>query len=278
MKNLLIPKLQTLCLNDALPHAWLLVNDNHDSAYKDIIEFSRWLLCLNKQESSACGNCKACDLFAAHVHPDFIQVTPPEGKNTIAIDEIRALADFVLAQPQLSQHKVVILYPAEAMSTQAANALLKNLEEPRGATVYFLLTKHQELLLPTIVSRCQVVHLNAQIRQVSTEINRQIVLDLTRLWIDKSSTAIQIVESWIKQWPNEVLYCLDVVLTDIIRFKYTQDLGLSRVMCEEHVRLSKALSASKFWTILERLRAAQYWLGQNQKPNLQLILEDMLLV
>lgn len=278
MKNLLIHKLQTLYLNDALPHAWLLVNDNHEETYKSIIEFSSWLLCINKQGSTACGNCKACDLFAAHVHPDFIQVTPPEGKNTIAIDEVRALADFVLAQPQLSTHKVVILYPAESMSKQAANALLKNLEEPRGASVYFLLTKHQELLLPTIVSRCQVVHLNAQIREASAEINRQIIIDLTRLWLDKSSTAIQIVDSWVKQWPTEVLYCLEVVLTDIIRFKYTQDLGLSRILSAEHVPLTNALTASKFWTILERLRAAQYWIGQNQKPNLQLILEDMLLV
>lgn len=278
MKNLLIPKLQTLSLNDVLPHSWLLVHDNQDEIHKCIMEFSNWLLCINKQESSACGNCKACDLFAAHVHPDFIQVTPPEGKHTIAIDEIRALADFVLAQPQLSTHKIVILYPAETMSKQAANALLKNLEEPRGSTVYFLLTKHQELLLPTIVSRCQVVHLHTQSPAVSAEIIKQIVIDLRRLWLDKSTTTIQIVDSWVKQWPTEVLYCLEVVLTDIIRFKYTQDPGLSKVLNEDHVHLSNALTSSKFWTILERLRAAQYWIGQNQKPNLQLILEDMLLV
>ncbi|HSX19671.1 MAG TPA: DNA polymerase III subunit delta' C-terminal domain-containing protein [Gammaproteobacteria bacterium] len=275
-----LAKLQALSLANALPHAWIFSGADSAALLKEANEFTQWLLCNNKHANVACGSCKACHLFSAQTHPDFCNITPQQDKTSITIDAMRSVADFAVGKPQLSQCKVVLLYPADAMPVQSANALLKTLEEPRGATIFLLLTRHPELLLKTIVSRCHVLHSSSQpLRNEQTGIvTRQMATDLCKLWLDKRVTCSQIVEQWLKQWPDEVLYWLDIVLTDMIRFKYTNNIVLAKAWCMEQERLSKALASSKFWTILERLRQAQSCFGRNLRPNLQLVLEDMLLV
>ena len=102
-----------------------------------------------------CGNCRVCRNIANGRHPD-VQVIEPDGA-TVKIEQIRALeADAVLA-PYEAKWKVFILDKAERMTEQAANAILKTLEEPSSGTVFILLTSAVSALLPTIVSRCQTV-------------------------------------------------------------------------------------------------------------------------
>lgn len=279
MKNWPLTKLQALSLANTLPHAWLFVTRNLNETLKNTEEFAQWLLCLNPRSEFSCGACKSCHLFAARTHPDLYIVSPPADKNTISIDEIRSATTYVSSKPQLSRYKVILIYPVEAVLKQATNALLKSLEEPSGDTIFLMLTKHQQLLLKTLVSRCQVVQINDQHATVTAQdITKQITQDLTKLWITKTLTVTQIVDVWVKRWPDEVLYCLEIVITDLIRFKYTQDRDLALDWNEEQILLSKVLTSSKIWSILDRLRVTQYWLGHNQKPNLQLVLEDMLVV
>ncbi len=102
-----------------------------------------------------CGNCRVCRNIANGRHPD-VQVIEPDGA-TVKIEQIRALeADAVLA-PYEAKWKVFILDRAERMTEQAANAILKTLEEPSSGTVFILLTSTVSAMLPTIVSRCQTV-------------------------------------------------------------------------------------------------------------------------
>lgn len=102
-----------------------------------------------------CGTCRSCRNIANNLHPD-VQMIEPDGA-TVKIEQIRTLeADAALA-PYEAKWKVFILNRAEKMTEQAANALLKTLEEPAGGTVFILLTSTVSALLPTIVSRCQVV-------------------------------------------------------------------------------------------------------------------------
>ncbi|MCG8905662.1 DNA polymerase III subunit delta' [Pseudomonas sp. DP-17] len=113
-----------------------------------------FLLCQHPEGGKACGQCKACLLLAAGTHPDFFLLEPEEPEKPIRVDQVRELVGFVVQTAQLGGRKVVLLEPAEAMNLNAANALLKSLEEPSGDTVLLLISHQPSRLLPTIKSRC----------------------------------------------------------------------------------------------------------------------------
>lgn len=112
------------------------------------------LLCQRPEGGKACGQCKACLLLAAGTHPDYFLLEPEEAEKPIRVDQVRELVGFVVQTAQLGGRKVVLLEPAEAMNLNAANALLKSLEEPSGDTVLLLISHQPSRLLPTIKSRC----------------------------------------------------------------------------------------------------------------------------
>lgn len=107
-------------------------------------------------------------LVDAGTHPDLVLVerqlrdtkkgeTPTLARN-ITVDQIRALSRFLHLAPSMAERRVVLIDAAEDMERGAANALLKNLEEPPGATVFLLISHAPGRLLPTIRSRCRYVH------------------------------------------------------------------------------------------------------------------------
>lgn len=112
------------------------------------------LLCQRPVDARACGECKACQLLAAQTHPDHYVLEPEEVDKAIRVDQVRDLVGFVTQTAQLGGRKVILLEPAEAMNLNAANALLKSLEEPSGDTVLLLISHQPSRLLPTIKSRC----------------------------------------------------------------------------------------------------------------------------
>ncbi|MBM7061005.1 DNA polymerase III subunit delta' [Pseudomonas sp. UL073] len=112
------------------------------------------LLCRSPQNLEACGKCKACLLLAAGTHPDAFALEPEEADKAIKVDQVRDLVGFVTQTAQLSGRKLVLVEPVEAMNLNAANALLKSLEEPAGNTVLLLISHQPSRLLPTVKSRC----------------------------------------------------------------------------------------------------------------------------
>lgn len=102
-----------------------------------------------------CDECKACSAVQRGLHPDLMRLSPLEDSKQIRIDEIRELtADLALKSHQ-GGYKVAIVEPAETLNTNAANALLKTLEEPAANTLLVLVTHRRARLPATIVSRCQ---------------------------------------------------------------------------------------------------------------------------
>jgi len=112
------------------------------------------LLCQRPDGLEACGQCKSCRLLHAGSHPDHFRLEPEEADKAIRVDQVRELVDFVVRTAQLGGRKVVLLEPAEAMNPNAANALLKSLEEPSGESVLLLISHQPSRLLPTVRSRC----------------------------------------------------------------------------------------------------------------------------
>jgi len=100
-----------------------------------------------------CGRCRSCRKIQSGNHPDIIRVEP--SGPFIRIKQIRDICDTLSLKPYEARFRVVIISDAQAMNPQAANAMLKVLEEPPARTVLILTALQTSDLLPTIVSRCQ---------------------------------------------------------------------------------------------------------------------------
>jgi DNA polymerase III subunit delta' len=142
-----------------LPHALLLTGPQGVGKHHFALELAKSLLCGSpKEDGSACNNCRHCQLIAAGTHPDWVALYPEEKGKMIKIDQVRKLVSFVAQTAQLADYKIVIIEPADAMNNNAANALLKTLEEPAQKTLLVLITNRLMTLPATVRSRCQIIH------------------------------------------------------------------------------------------------------------------------
>lgn len=145
---------------ERLPHALLLTGPEGLGKVELARRFASLVLCRNPVEDAPCEECEACVQRAAGSHPDYREVTLEEddkGKRRlqIVVDQIRALsADMALTARQ-GGWKIALIQPADAMNVNAANSLLKTLEEPSARTLLILVTGRPARLPATIRSRCQ---------------------------------------------------------------------------------------------------------------------------
>jgi DNA polymerase-3 subunit delta' len=133
------------------------------------------------ERTSPCGRCRPCRRTRNGTHPDVLTVAPIGA--VIRIDQIRTVTQTLGMRPYEARRRVVVIDGAQHLHPSAANALLKTLEEPPANTVLVLTAPQASDLLPTVVSRCQHVHLRA-IR--SSEIRRILIADLGAVpeWAD----------------------------------------------------------------------------------------------
>lgn len=106
---------------------------------------------------SPCDACDSCQRIAREVHPDVHRLSPHGASESIPIDEVRHLLERVNLRPYMGARTVAIIDGADRLTEEAANSLLKALEEPPGQAVFLLTTAHPARCLPTIISRCRVV-------------------------------------------------------------------------------------------------------------------------
>jgi DNA polymerase-3 subunit delta' len=130
-----------------------------------------WLACAvlcDKSTGSTlncCGECPGCKLFAAGSHPDLVLVAPEEDKQQISIDQVRAATERLTKTSYRQGYKVAIVTPAHLMTPNAANSVLKTLEEPSPRSLLVLITSQASMLLPTVRSRCQKVTISRPSRE-----------------------------------------------------------------------------------------------------------------
>ncbi|MBC7264509.1 MAG: DNA polymerase III subunit delta' [Chloroflexi bacterium] len=136
-------------------HAYLLVGPSHIGKTTLALNYAQALNCLGSDVP--CGHCLACRKIERGVHPD-VRLMEPEG-SVLKIDQVRALQHEVSLSPFEGRWRVYILPEFHRATTEAANCLLKTLEEPPPRVVIILTALRIEMLLPTVVSRCQVLSL-----------------------------------------------------------------------------------------------------------------------
>ncbi|MGH8686805.1 MAG: DNA polymerase III subunit delta' [Burkholderiales bacterium] len=159
-----------------MPHALLIHGPQGVGKLALAEHLTQALLCENGEETP-CGHCPGCRWFIAGSHPDYRLIEPealarasepvdeegdapaPQARAAkpsaeIKVDQVRGLDDFLNLKSHRDGYRIALVHPAEAMNVNAANALLKSLEEPPGAAMFVLVSHRPSWLLATIRSRC----------------------------------------------------------------------------------------------------------------------------
>jgi DNA polymerase-3 subunit delta' len=146
---------------ERLPHALLLYGPRGIGKLALAERAAQLFLCEGTGKRP-CDACNACRWFLAGNHPDFRRIEPealwlePPDKPSIVVkvEQVRELAEFLYIRSHRGRLRVALVHPAEEMNENAANALLKGLEEPPAGAVFILVSHRPAQLLPTIRSRC----------------------------------------------------------------------------------------------------------------------------
>ena len=158
--------LQNSIQHDTLRHAYLFVGAAQLGKSTLVRSFAQSLLCTKAVPGHACANCRSCHLLQSGSHPDFILVPPtdrhgqPDREN--GLHRAEQAADIIrqaLLHPMEGRYKIFLIQDAHRAHISFANKLLKTLEEPPPHVVLCLTAQDRSALLPTIVSRCQVLAL-----------------------------------------------------------------------------------------------------------------------
>lgn len=141
-----------------ISHGYILSGEDGMGKMELAKAFAQMVQC-EGQGKKPCMECHSCKQFLSGNHPDIVYVKH-EKPGVIGVDDVRSgINSDILIKPYSSPYKIYIVDEAEKMSIQAQNALLKTIEEPPSYGIILLLTSNAEGFLPTILSRCMVLHL-----------------------------------------------------------------------------------------------------------------------
>ena len=140
-----------------LSHSYIFFGPRGTGRFTTALEVAKALNCA-RGDGEACDECPTCRKIASRNHMDLILVSPDDkGTGEVKIGMIRELQHRVNLKPYEMQRKVCVIASADRMTPDAANALLKTLEEPPADSVLILIVENLTNILPTIASRCRQV-------------------------------------------------------------------------------------------------------------------------
>ncbi len=144
--------------NGRVSHAYLIDENNNSDAYKLVIKFIKEILCNNREKK--CTNCSICQRIDDNNYPEF-RIIEPDGMY-IKKQQLVELQQYFSRFAVEGKKRVYLIKDCDMMRPEAANSLLKFLEEPENDIVAILMTNNFNNVLPTIVSRCQYVKFNGE--------------------------------------------------------------------------------------------------------------------
>jgi hypothetical protein len=236
---------------------WVGDGEADDTKLRSLaLEYAKYLL------SEGCE--RSGPLFEANNHPDFKIIEPEIDKRTIKIDWIRELIDWSLSKPQIAPIKVALLNPADAMNPQAANALLKTLEEPPTDTLFLLVTHRLSAIALTIRSRCHIIRHRAKAEDykiIQDPIRTQVLNDLQALKKDLAEP-VTIAAQWLKKDLQQVLYWLMIIL-----FEFTNNSAQDEQL----------VKSRRWWRFMDEVFEARRAVENKTQVNTQLMIESLLI-
>ncbi len=157
-------------VNERIRHAYLITGPQGVGRRTLALRFAQAINCPQPPEPGIpCGVCRTCRLLNTMQHPDLSVVQAEKIGGNLKVDQIRELHRALALTPYEAQYRIALLLRFEEANPSAANALLKTLEEPPSQVVMILTAQDPEILLPTIVSRCEAIRLRpSSINQVTS--------------------------------------------------------------------------------------------------------------
>lgn len=149
----IINEFQEILKQKKLAHAYLFEGGNTKSRKDFAIFLAQSQYCTNLNDNLPCGKCIACQNIVLGDNPDVLEINTD--KKSIGVDEVKYFKDAMSRGAVSGKTKILIINDAEKMTTQAANNLLKFIEEPEGNVLIIMLTTFRSQILPTILSRVQ---------------------------------------------------------------------------------------------------------------------------
>lgn len=209
-----------LAKQERLHHAFLFYGAPQLGKFDFACAMAALLLCeheLKNEHSSPCQNCHACHLVRSMTHPDLYVLKPEKEGKQILVDEVRLLIDFMSKSAARSGRRIVIIDQCHQMNANAANALLKFLEEPGERVHLFLLSSEIDSLLPTIRSRCQLLSFVAPtqyqaIKWLNEHMDTEVDSVLLEYAGDSPLLALQLIEDPIFVERKAILFALNTLL------------------------------------------------------------------
>lgn len=225
----------------SVSHAYLFIGPEHSGKMTLAVELAKALNC--DGHDIPCNECDSCRKIGESKHADILVIGlnqddgSGESKNRteISIEQIRQIQHGANLPPFEGKYKVFIIESAESLSIEAANALLKTLEEPESKVVFILLTTDSALLPETVVSRCQPVELvPVPVREIEDALTAKFGIEqdraallarLSRGWFGWAVTAAG-EENMLEQRAEMLDRILDAIDADLEdRFTYSTQLA-----------------------------------------------------
>lgn len=300
--------LQRALQDNHLPHA-ILVGALAGTGKRHFSRaFAHRLLCEQPEAGVACGHCRQCGFTRAGTHPDLKWVEPEEKGKQIRVDQIREVVEFLSHTAQQGGYKICVVYPAENMNVNAANALLKSLEEPAGNALLLLLSDAPSRLMATIRSRCQHLRLDSPTPQQSEAWlagrigDQQALAELLTEFRRQPLRALEYFQSessdQYQQWERAFLDVVSGVVSPVAVAQDWQQQDLAELLQWLFRRLSGLIAASMsgadispswrdlvgragaagLFAVLDQIQALNQQLSAGGNPNRQLAIENLLLV
>lgn len=149
--------LDTSFKSGRVPHAYVITGPQRVGKSTLALNIAQAINC--SSEDKPCGSCPSCIKIAQGKHSDIAQVSVAKDKTEISMDQIKDVQRSASLKPFEGKFRVIIINNADQLSTEAANRLLKTLEEPPDQVLFILTTSKPEDMLQTILSRCATIEM-----------------------------------------------------------------------------------------------------------------------
>lgn len=311
-------KFARMLKQDAMPHALLLSGPEGVGKSYLVKQLAAQLFCEQTTgELAHCGVCPACQLMQAGSHPDFRWVTREltaknELSKEIRVDQVRDTIHWLGLTSHSGRRKMVVIEPAERMNWNAANALLKSLEEPPAGTLIVLITAVPGQLAATVRSRCQQIKIALPEKQqglswLQSQLDKsddveallaqgggapfkalalkgdtlrskraELLQGLIDLRCGKAEP-VGLAASWVKLGPEPIIEWLQVLILDLMRMQVSsQTPWLDNPDLKNDVEsLKQSLQVAQLQSLQQHYARSLTWLKQN--VNTELVMEDALI-
>ena len=235
MENLLeeqpkvVQEFQKIISSNMLSHAYLIDNASSKIRQQMAIWLAQSQFCDNVVDGAPDQTCQKCQTIALGDNPDVLEIKTD--KQSIGVDDIKFFKKEASMAATQGKRRILIIDEAEKMTVQAANNLLKTIEEPEGNLMIILLADSAKQLLPTIQSRVQTFHLSNKSNddeiaglvklgfkedQAKKALQVTDVKYLENISSDKYQALMTALANWLKEVNNQKINCFVDVQTDIM--------------------------------------------------------------